>query len=813
MRHIYGWCLFVAGVICRREELPEHGRLASARARRLATALDRYLERKTDLPRKLYGRLAELAGFFDGLKLYDEGDYGNAGLAWTQSMLVRMGRKPRLIHTPLPADIQVAQLFELLGRQYARLGDWELASECFAGTLLYGGRSRRSTIRAISSQAIACELMAGNAEGARNWFDLMPDRITHRAGQVFRDIVDQLLTTDVELDVDVASKVSQVRSMSAVTYAYLTVVIAERLVAENRSGHALALLLEARGELRAEQADGYLNGSLTQAAAGIYSSMNDHETALRLAVSAWSSIDEQRYLACSHRQRHQIWSRFGHARYVALRASVEMGDARAVAELIESSRLQSLIATEIETNHDEKDGLRSAGETVAAATGENGREQPDDVMVSSAIFAAMNDGLATTLLESYAPVTYRGTSLFPVTNHHSIAGATSVSRALDDALPEGLFWSTHVENGVMFWFLAGDGEPIGCGMTDLSRTENVTPVLLGLAGHSDSAEPETWSLPPYQHQAGDYYEPYLHLAAWMSPEEQIISHTIGALLPDALVDLLRTADAPLEVTIAAAREFGCVPWPIAVVPGTQDRLIEHAVLRMWTSAPTQLSRRSRPQPPAGTPIPFLLACDNPDGTLRERTAISPVSSARTLLGGPDSAVPATKDTLMSTLHEIGPGTPGLFYYRGHAVHDSDPAWSTLPLTEGFVQAGELFGTLDDGTPFLPMPSRVMVTGCSSSGGSLLAGEGLGLAAGLIQAGATQVVSTAIDIMDTSFTEAFEDLLIKGMLAPGTDHAVLLRAAQLRMLREWKIYSLRGGFDHREDIKDPHPIIWTAYHAY
>jgi hypothetical protein len=28
-----------------------------------------------------------------------------------------------------------------------------------------------------------------------------------------------------------------------------------------------------------------------------------------------------------------------------------------------------------------------------------------------------------------------------------------------------------------------------------------------------------------------------------------------------------------------------------------------------------------------------------------------------------------------------------------------------------------------------------------------------------------------------------------------------------MLREWKIYSLRGGIDHREDIKDPHPITF------
>jgi hypothetical protein len=121
-----------------------------------------------------------------------------------------------------------------------------------------------------------------------------------------------------------------------------------------------------------------------------------------------------------------------------------------------------------------------------------------------------------------------------------------------------------------------------------------------------------------------------------------------------------------------------------------------------------------------------------------------------VLGAPDSVTPATKDAVFSTLHDIGPGTPGLFFYRGHAVHGSDPSFSTLPMTEGVVQAGELVRTFDDGRPFLPMPSRVIISGCSSSGGSLLAGEGLGLAAGIIQSGAEQVISTAIDVMDISF---------------------------------------------------------------
>jgi CHAT domain len=814
LKHIRGRFLVLAGRVQRRRKLADHGPLASARARRLAAKLDRYLDKHDNLPRRLQSKLLELDGVFGGLRLADDGDAGNAGFSWARAMLTRMARDQRLFHKPLPKDRPVADLFELLGRQYVRFGDWHTAAECFSGSATYQPPRRSAAIRRVLNQMIVCTLKEGDYDDAREWVDWLPEHISHQPSRTFRDIAKQLLSQDQGLHAHFADHLPEVRPLGLITYTYLTSAVAGRLAADGHGARALTVLDHVLGELRADHADDYLIGELEQMAASVSLARKQHEHALRLAVAAWAKLDSPRYLSCDHSQRYSTWRNFAPARYAALRAAVELDDARAVAELIESARLQSLIATEIEVDHeDEKDKLGDSGTTVSSATDEaTDAEQSDDVVVSSAVFKAMNDGFGATRLEPPAPVTYKGISLFP-SSYLAVAGGGQATRALDDALPDGVFWSSHIENGVLFWFLAVDGEPVGCGMADLRDHENITPVLLGLAGHSESAEPETWSLPPYNRQAGDYYEPYTHLATWKSPEEQIISHTIGGLLPDALVDLLRASAEPLAVTVAAARELGCVPWPIAIIPGTDDRLVEHAVLRMWTSAPTQLSRKSRPQPLPGTPVPFLLACDNPDGTLRDRTAVSPASSAKTVLGGPDSATPATKDALMGALHDIGPGTPGLFFYRGHALHDSDPAWSTLPLTEGTVQAGELFGAFDDGTPFLPMPSRVIVSCCSSSGNSLLAGEGLGIAAGLIQAGAAQVISTAVDIMDTSFTEAFEDLLIKGMLAPDANHADLLRATQLRMLREWKIYSLRGGTDNSEDIKDPHPIIWTAYYAY
>jgi len=797
----------------RRRDLPDQGLVASGGARRLAGALDRYLERHDDLPSGLRGELLELDGYFGGLCLADDGDCGDAGVSWVRSMLIRMAQDQRLFHAPLPADAPISDLFQLLGRQYVRFGDWSTAAECFSGALLYRPR-RKAAMRKTMCQLIVCELRAGAWGRVQEWLDMMPETISHRPSYHFRSIAEKLARADMEIDSRDEENLHEVQKLGIINYTYLASCVARKLAGDGHFERAISVVTSTLERLRQAEADDWFVGELEQQAASIYTAMKQHENALRLALAAWAKLDMPRYRACSHTQRQSTWRAFAPSRYAALRASVELGDARGVAELIESSRLQCLIATEIEIDHqEEKDKIGATGVAVASqgrAAGEG--KSGEKATMSSAVFTAINDAYNATRLQSHAPVAYQGISFF-ASKYVTVAGGGQSGRALDDALPDGVFWSSHIENGFLFWFLAVDRSPVDFGITDLREHRNLTPVLLGLAGHSESAEPEMWSLPPHQRQSGDHYEPFTHLASWKSPEEQIICHTIGELLPEALVALLNEAAEPQEITIAAARELGCVPWPIAILPGTEDRLIERAVLRMWTSTPTQLNRRSRPRPLPGTPIPFLLACDNPDGTLRERTTISPAMSAKTVLGGPGSACPATKDAVLYALHEIGPGTPGLFFYRGHGVHDSDPAWSALPLVDGSVQAGELFGTLDGGAPFLPMPSRVIVSGCSTSGGSLLAGEGLGLAAGLIQAGAEQVISTATDVMDTSFTEAFEDLLIKGSLAPNADNAVVLRAAQLKMLHEWKLYSLRGGIDHRDDIKDPHPIIWAAYHAY
>ncbi|MFJ8495490.1 CHAT domain-containing protein [Streptomyces sp. NPDC094038] len=787
--------------------------MSTAATRCIASLLDRYLDRHEDLPRALGQRLLELEGFLGGLSAADVHDTANAGFMWARSAVIRVARNPSYNREELPpTDRHLAQLYELLGREYVRFGSWSTAAECFMGATVHGKAARDK--RRTFCQTIVLDMKAGDHDGARSHLEVL-DGATHRPSAVFHRIASRILDNRPGLGPRDFEDIDQVGKLGVIAHTYLVSCLADRLAADDQPERALRLLDTTIERLAEQHLDPWLLATLEQQTANLWVTLGRHETGLHTALSAWAKIDAQRYRSCSHDQRLSLWRSFGPARRAALSSAVALDDARTVAELIESCRLQSLIEAVIEADDEDE----KPSEDKFESTQDPASDSAETRTVSSALFTAMNDNFAATRLRFPDPVSFRGESLLmphyrdlPTVDHSSLR-----TRPLDLALPEGLFWSTHIEDGHLFWFVARDGEPLGFGTEDLRRYDRVKPVLLGLAGQAQSSEPKTWSMFPHRRGPGDHFEPYIHLRSWKSGEEQIITRTLGELLPPPLVAALLAAgeDTPVRLTISAARELTCVPWAIVMIPGTEDRLVERAVLRMWTSAPTQLERAGRRwERPAGPPR-FLLACDNPDGTLRERTGESIVHKADTVLAARGSAQPADKDTLLRALHTIGPSTHGLFFYRGHARHDSDPAWALLPLTDGdSVQAGELFGRFDDGVPFLPMPAQVVLSCCSSSTAASLGGEGIGLAAGIIQSGAEEVIATCVDIIDASFTEVFEDLLVEGMLdRRHRDHAALLRALHLRMLHEWKIYSLRGETDDGDDVREPHPVIWASYQAY
>ncbi|GAA2975897.1 CHAT domain-containing protein [Actinokineospora diospyrosa] len=781
---VYATSLILAGRLARSRRLPQEGDALPGWVRRLAGRLDTLSDNES-LAESVSLEASELEGYLTGLRLLADRDTGNAGFSFARSALMRIMREHRLARVPLPRDRPLAKVYELLGRQYLRFGDWKMAADCYGHASLYWQRPRQ--VRRTFSMLVLCYLLDGNRGEAAEMLALIegdgsgPPKHFLR---VSRKLVDS--TSDLR---DEVARFPLTRPMGTVAHGYLAALTASRLAGDGHLAEALELLDDVAVHLSSKKATDAVVAELDQRKANVLLALGRYAQSREVALSAWRTLDAARYEPCSFDQREALWRRIAPARYAALRASVALGEGEVVAELIEKCRLQSLIAAEVEVElkGKEKHEKSTAQGGVQATT--QGATTKEELHAGKSIFAAINDAYNGTLLLQPAATTFDTT-----------------------ALPEGAFWSTQIENGMLFWFLAVDGRHLAHGMEDLRDYPRLQPVLRALAGYSGAADPRLWQLPPYTPQAGDYYEPVRHMADWNSPEELIMSSTLGEVLPEPLVSLLLAADrrGPLELTLSPARELAAVLWPIIVVPGTGDRLVERAVLRMWTSSVIENVRAGRPRPPAGHPSPFLLACENPDGTLRERPAPNIVHRASTVLAGEA----ATKDALLAALHNIGPGTPGVFFYTGHALHDSDPAYSALPLAgKDVIQSGELFGKFDDGTPFLPMPSRVILSCCSSSGNSLLGGETLGLAAGMLQSGAHQVIATGVDVFDSSFTQAFDDLLVEGMTQPDVDAGVLLRATHLRMLKEWKTYSLRGGSSFTEDFTDPHPVIWAAYQAY
>ncbi|WNV84533.1 CHAT domain-containing protein [Umezawaea sp. Da 62-37] len=754
--HIYARTLAMVGRAARARRVPEPNAPAPAWARYLTKRLERYAD-DAGLPHDLSLEISELEGYLTGLRLTREHDIGNAGFALARSAVMRLHRDTDRSRSPFLHDKPLAKVYEMLGRLYLCFGSWKPAADCYArASLLWW--DKRNTQRTFS-MLILCRLLDGDSATAAELLDDLGPATGPQ--QHFQRIARALADPWADPRAEV-SRFPLTRPLGPAPHGYLASATAGRLADEGHLDEALDLLDTTTAYLEGVRADGWVLADLRQRKAGVLLAMGRHEECRELALAAWAFLGSSRYQACSHAQRQATWRYFAPSRHAALQASIALGDSGSVGELIENCRRQSVIAAEV--------GVEVGGaglDAMLAVAGEDpARCGPRGPRADSSLFTPINDAFNATRLLMPKPVP---------------PGAM--------AFPEGAFWATHVENGMLFWFLAVDGAHVGHGVSDLRDHEDLRPVLrTGRPGAPD-------------------YEPVRHLADWRSPEEQAISTAIGAVLPEPLVELLvrATRDAPLRLTIAAAPELAAVLWPIAVVPGTEDRLIERAVLRMWTSGAVESERSARPEPPLGRATPFLLAWDTPDGSPHPRPDPSTAGRPRVWLQG----AAATRTALTEALRDIGPGTSGLFLHTGHAQ-----SWPALSLAEdGELRAGELLDTADDGAPVLPMPSRVILSRCSHTGDAALGDETIGLAAGIIQSGAHHVIATGVDAFDSSFTRTFDDILVKGMLAPDADAGVLLRATQLRMLTEWKVHSLRGGADPAGDVNGPHPVIWAAYQAF
>lgn len=808
---IFGRALWALGPLLIRWRTPTApSGLSTAPERWLSRRIDHYLER-SDPPARLKQTLGAIQHYIDGKAFSDRMEPGSATFAWGGAYLIA---KLKYFDPDAVKDRAATEALELLSYEYLRFADWNLAADGFGFASLNWAQKRPRILSARRSRrcferSIACFLMDGTREGIADLLELMEGShfrtavVTHRIGS--------LIVSKEAPSCDDLNMIYQLRDCDPVVYGFIGVAFARHIATLGDLQQADQMLRNILTDLEGSGAASWVTGWLYQEIGQINHELGRFDVALEFAATAWNKVEKERYRVSGHSQRRTLWRAFAPSRFTALSAAVKLQNREIVALLIESCRIQAMIAAEIDMEETEPERHPTQDEgpepESAPSRPSNGAEVPQIIL------QGMNDAIDSTQLKPASPVTYKGHSPFAKAD----MGTPSLSSGdLGTALPAGYFWSSHIEAGTLFWFLALNGEPLSCGELEIRRTDELVNILPALAGYTNLSEINDWSLPGATEQTILSYDPLVDLADWNGPTEQIICRSIGQLLPLSLTDALRAATrgAPATLTISPPRELVAVPWPIIVIPDTSDRLIERASLKVWTSTPSQLARAGRSQPDVLASAPLGLVCDNPDGTLRPRNPGGFSETAAVLLEGIDADLPGDKRNLLTALHNLGAGSLAVFYYRGHADHAPDPSYTALPLADGqWVSAGELFGSYPDGRPFMPVPSRVLVSACASSGSSQLGGESLGIAAGLIYSGADQLIATNVPIIDCSFTQFFGELVTQGLCDGGSDHADMLREAQLRMLNEWKVYSVRGLHEYVDDISDPHPHIWASYQAF
>lgn len=217
-------------------------------------------------------------------------------------------------------------------------------------------------------------------------------------------------------------------------------------------------------------------------------------------------------------------------------------------------------------------------------------------------------------------------------------------------------------------------------------------------------------------------------------------------------------------------------------------------------------------------VPLLVAIDDPFEELAPIDS-NAFHSARHHFAQP---VNGHEDDFLQLMRQNFRHAPnGIFYYRGHLYGGSDAAGAALNLPThhaecddyGTLQAGQLFGKLPDGTPWMPLPRRVVLSCCSSSASGLLHGEAIGLAAACMAGGgASEVIATCIDVRDSSFTAALDVMILQVAKNPAP-LSTGLSGLHRTLYRDWQKFSLRGGIHDMEDIDFPHPMIWAMYQAH
>ena len=589
-----------------------------------------------------------------------------------------------------------------------------------------------------------------------------------------------------------------------------TLFAANGLIRQDEAALAVDVLSQLRADLAA---DPVTDARVVQAIGAAAARAGDTDASMRHYLLAWTRYDDLRYRVGSMSIRHAIDAELVRSRSGALAAAADRNDWRQQLELIESCRLQAIF--DMPGSAAEMDQVLATGVYVKPASTAGRTVNVDRLPeVFQAAAGDLFGGRAD--VAGQFDIYVGGVSI--LAEVRAADGVTDTRPRLDAERvmrryirPEDLWWCNWCENGVLYWVLARDGVPVDAGTVSLVSDEDLCQAL-SVVSLRYNIDP-SWPVPA----AVADIDLTHYLAVADSFEELQLTGALARLLPLGV----RTPDEPSRrLFLSNAAELAPIPWPILPLnleASPVTRLVEHFELHFLPSLSVLDRVSGETVTDCNTELPFLLACDyfpTPGGPspLPARQAQT-VLAAREQCDATGGLKEATAMNVIRFLRALPRGSQGVAFFRAHYEWaDSDPGSSGIVLADEALPSG-LLGAHDPATgqTVLNLPTTVVMSCCSTSGSrERNGGETLGLAPLAMMAGARRLIVTSVEIRHTPFTVALDDMLIDLAVRPG-DHFAALRTLQLRMLDEWRRYSLHDVAALR-DIT-PTPDIWAHYQAF
>jgi hypothetical protein len=540
--------------------------------------------------------------------------------------------------------------------------------------------------------------------------------------------------------------------------------------------------------------------------------MGDDDGALKAALAALSTFDRQRY-AMSNPQSREKWAE-GHFSLfgLAVDLAARRHDHRLIAELVESARGQGIPA--------EADG----GAKPYAGDGARQIIRPPGVP----------EWAEPVWID---PLPFTGHRYIKVKRHSALrnadpSGVARMSRPIQleevaQAVggPNAWWWGTFQTGDVLWWSLLGARGSIEAGRIDFRSTSRARRALETLF--------EALPVPEGGEDDTDFTRRVIRGALADPTSEGELAADLGeALLPQPLIKVFEKADSnnPVSLVVAPCPALAQVPL-CALGIGDGRRLVEAAVIRYVPSAAlaTQVDNQTRKGVRGrGGPGPVVSGLFDPD-----RNSPLPHASLLASAVAGNEALIATRATKSALRHALAsasvrPGSPGVFVYCGHArtprvagvalmcLHRDSNQPQACPIQNccggSPLTAAELYGQepADEACPY-PMPGRVLLSACDTSGGASAghSGEWLALAPAMMWAGARLVIATSWPTIDDPRT--FEmDVALVDLLKTHPDPAQGLRNVQLDKLHRWRT----GPHDkvRLSPIRGWSPLFWAPYVA-